>query len=463
MVRKARKDAGKPKKSVSSKKTSKKSQKVRAKASKFELFLKSVLVIFDLVLFGGLAGFWIFEFYLMENAEIHFELVGDRNIEMKTGEKFEEPGYSAEYCTRLGCYDISGYVSYVINNAGDFSESRAGEYAVFYELQYQNWVKNWNLNEARTVAIYDDIPPKINLAGDTVIGIYEGDGYEEPGFSAEDEGDGDLTSKVETSGGVDSGTPGVYKVNYAVTDRAGNRTEANRYVFVYKRWYTASPTPTKSFDDLVNYIQNMGWDMSFGYKNFENGKSYTFQGDKVYYGASLVKTIDAMYAYEKTDVDSGTAAIIRGAITYSNNGSHKTLVDKYGAENLRNYASEIGMKHHLRGSAIYGDTYYFCDTTVDDQLAEWSHLWELINTNPRGGELSRYFINNYWDNLSFSGSPTHMYKNGLYGNNYHEVGIMFADSPYIVAFLSTEGWRGNSTTIIKDLSHRVYLINTLGE
>lgn len=38
--------------------------------------------------------------------------------------------------------------------------------------------------------------------------------------------------------------------------------------------------------------------------------------------------------------------------------------------------------------------------------------------------FSWYFINNYWDNLSFPSGPLHMYKNGLYGNNYHESGIM---------------------------------------
>ena len=54
-----------------------------------------------------------------------------------------------------------------------------------------------------------------------------------------------------------------------------------------------------------------------------------------------------------------------------------------------------------------------------------------------------------------------MYKNGLYGRNYHEVGIALAEHPYIIAILSTEGWRGNSTTIMKDLSHRVYMINQL--
>ncbi|MBR3180572.1 DUF5011 domain-containing protein [Candidatus Saccharibacteria bacterium] len=317
--------------------------------------------------------------------------------------------------------------------------------------------------QAEEAIVIDETPPEIHFEGGETIGLYEGEGFNEPGFFAIDNIDGDLSEKVSVEGGVDTNIPGVYKIRYYVKDFSGNEAEKTRVVFVYKRWYTFQPTPTRTFQDLENYIRDNGWDISFGFYNVETGKEYEYQGDKLYYGASLVKTVDAMYAYENTEVDAATRGLVRNAITYSNNTAHTSLVNKFGIDNLRNYARAIGMEHHLNGSVLYGSTYYFCDTTVRDQLAAWKHLWELINTNPRGTELKLYFINNYWDNLSFSGSPTHMYKNGLYGNNYHEVGIMFADSPYIVAFLSTEGWRGNSTTIIKDLSHRVYLINTLGE
>ncbi|MBQ3430846.1 DUF5011 domain-containing protein [Candidatus Saccharibacteria bacterium] len=307
----------------------------------------------------------------------------------------------------------------------------------------------------------DTTPPEIVLEGDAEIGLFEGRSFFEPGFTARDDVDGELTEKVETSGEVDTNRAGVYKLKYSVRDEAGNLAETTRLVFVYKTWYTFQSTPTKNFEELEAYIKNNGWDISFGYYNFQTGRTYMFQGEKVYYGASLVKTADAMYAFETGDVDATSRALVRRAITYSDNSAHIALVQRFGIENLRRYGEQIGMKKHLKGSELYGGTYYFCDTTVEDQLAEWKHLWELINNSPHGEELRLYFINNFWDNLSFSGSPVHMYKNGLYGNNYHEVGIIFADSPYAVVMLSTEGWRSNSTTIVKDLSHRIFMIHQL--
>ncbi|MBR3204161.1 DUF5011 domain-containing protein [Candidatus Saccharibacteria bacterium] len=436
-------------------------KKKQHKKLSFHSNLVFFLVLINLSLFFILVGFWSFTLYQMSVADVKFELKGEEEITLISGEAFSDPGFSADYCTQKKCLDISNLVSTNISDIDSFNKKKTGDYNISYSLFYKNALKTWQKNSLRKVKIIDNKPPELTLSGEETIGIYEGDDFSDPGFSAMDDLEGDITERVSVSGEVNASEPGVYKISYSVSDESGNTSEKQRYIFVYKRWYTFSPTPTKTFDDLAQYVKDMGWDLSFGYYNIGNDKSYTFQGNKIYYGASLVKTLDAMYAYENTNVDSATKNLVRGAITYSNNTSHKALVDQLGFDNLRSYAEQIGMKHHLKGSSIYGDTYYFCDTTIEDQLAEWKHLWHLINTNPQGEELKWYFINNYWDNLSFFGSPTHMYKNGLYGSNYHEVGIIFADSPYIVAMLSTEGWRWNSTTIVKDLSHRIYMINQL--
>lgn len=68
----------------------------------------------------------------------------------------------------------------------------------------------------------DKIMPVITLTGSTDITLAIGDTYEEPGFSAVDNVDGDLTREVFTSGNVDSSIPGVYTITYNVSDAAGN-------------------------------------------------------------------------------------------------------------------------------------------------------------------------------------------------------------------------------------------------
>ncbi|BBH18875.1 hypothetical protein Back11_02200 [Paenibacillus baekrokdamisoli] len=68
--------------------------------------------------------------------------------------------------------------------------------------------------------------PTISLVGNPVIEIRRGTGFTDPGVSASDEYDGDLTSRVVRSGdSIDIDKPGVYTVHYDVTDRAGNEAE----------------------------------------------------------------------------------------------------------------------------------------------------------------------------------------------------------------------------------------------
>jgi len=56
---------------------------------------------------------------------------------------------------------------------------------------------------------------------------------------ANDETDGNLTSKIKTTGTVDSKRSGVYTITYAVVDRAGNLTKVNRLITVRD---TVNPT-----------------------------------------------------------------------------------------------------------------------------------------------------------------------------------------------------------------------------
>ena len=215
-----------------------------------------------------------------------------------------------------------------------------------------------------------------------------------------------------------------------------------------------------AFDEFRDYVASTGLDMSFGYMDLTTGYTYKYQGDRIYYGASLVKTLDAMYAYEKLGTfDWNTNALIINAITYSKNEAHASLVEKLGIENLREYSKEIGMEHHLKPSSIYSGTYYFCDTTVDDQLKEWKHLWYLVNNLEMGWELGEHFRIGWWGVLQFPGHPDFMFKAGFYGPYYNETGIFLTEKPYIFTLLTTNGYRADKDYYMSDLSRRIYEIN----
>jgi hypothetical protein len=56
--------------------------------------------------------------------------------------------------------------------------------------------------------------------------------YTDPGATAVDDIDGDVSDKIEVSGAIDSSVVGTQTITYSVADRAGNRSSATRTVTV---------------------------------------------------------------------------------------------------------------------------------------------------------------------------------------------------------------------------------------
>lgn len=96
-------------------------------------------------------------------------------------------------------------------------------------------VKDSSGNSAsiQRVIEYGDVDaPQITLTGDSSITITAGSTFEEPGFAATDNRDGDVTSKVQITGTVDPMVAGEYVLTYTVTDAAGNTASVDRKVTV---------------------------------------------------------------------------------------------------------------------------------------------------------------------------------------------------------------------------------------
>ena len=84
----------------------------------------------------------------------------------------------------------------------------------------------------RTIRYYDPTPPELQLLGNSTIVLVGGETYQEPGFTASDNADGDLTSAVSVSGSVDTSHSGAYTLTYSVSDSFGNSVSAERTVYV---------------------------------------------------------------------------------------------------------------------------------------------------------------------------------------------------------------------------------------
>ena len=102
----------------------------------------------------------------------------------------------------------------------------------------------------REIPFRDTIPPEIRLSGGEHYAMPLGKPYEEPGFTATDDIDGDLTQQVVTAGTVDWLNPGVYPITYSVTDSKDNLTEVTRQVEVV----VLSPPDTNYPDGKAVYL-----------------------------------------------------------------------------------------------------------------------------------------------------------------------------------------------------------------
>ena len=86
--------------------------------------------------------------------------------------------------------------------------------------------------EKREIPYRDTIPPVITLKGGDRCSIVLGRRYEEPGFFATDNIDGDLTEQVTVTGAVDWLNMGVYPITYTVSDSKENTAVVTRNVEV---------------------------------------------------------------------------------------------------------------------------------------------------------------------------------------------------------------------------------------
>ena len=82
----------------------------------------------------------------------------------------------------------------------------------------------------RDIRYGDKDAPVLTLKGDSSISLKAGSEWDEPGYTAMDKAEGDLTKRVTISGQVNVYVPGTYELVYRVTDSFGNVATAKRTV-----------------------------------------------------------------------------------------------------------------------------------------------------------------------------------------------------------------------------------------
>jgi hypothetical protein len=74
--------------------------------------------------------------------------------------------------------------------------------------------------------------PDLRLIGPATVNLVAGESYEDPGATAQDDIDGDVSDSIEVSGTINPSAVGTQTITYRVADKAGNISSAVRTVNV---------------------------------------------------------------------------------------------------------------------------------------------------------------------------------------------------------------------------------------
>ncbi len=152
---------------------------------------------------------------------------------------------------------------------------------------YFHYVSNINFTSGEFSAQLDNQAPDITVLGDTVVWVAVGSGpYADPGATANDCYDGDLTDSISVVSTVNTSAAGVYTITYTVTDAAGNTATATRTVRVATApncTFTIVPSSTIGGRFNFQYANPGGGALSWTW-NYGNGGgvSNTTNGNIVY-------------------------------------------------------------------------------------------------------------------------------------------------------------------------------------
>ncbi|MBR3161834.1 MAG: polysaccharide deacetylase family protein [Bacilli bacterium] len=161
---------------------------------------------------------------VIDDVKPNINLKGDNPETVCPEKEYKEPGFEA-----IDEYDGNLDKDVKITSANDIIT-----YTVKDESGNKKTVK-------RKIVYEDKEKPTIELKGNNNISIYTGNKYEEPGYTAIDNCDGDLTDKVSITGSVDTGKTGTYEITYKVKDNNNNEATATRKIEV-KNWSIIRPS-----------------------------------------------------------------------------------------------------------------------------------------------------------------------------------------------------------------------------
>lgn len=314
------------------------------------------------------------------------ELNGDSEVRLCPGKDYEEIGYSA--------HD---------NYDGDITKNvdvTLKDDEVVYEVRdsSSNYARN-----VRKLVVGDEEKPNITLKGDSSVTILVGSSYVDAGYSANDNCDGDITSKVQVSSNVDSNSLGNYTVTYKVVDNSGNENSVIRNVRVINKTVTQSDGGNGrgiiylTFDDgpnegttnvILNVLKEEGVSATFFVTC--NGPDYLVKRMFDEGHTVALHTASHNYSYVYSSISNYFADLDRVSSRVERITGQKSLIVRFpgGSSNTISKRYNIGIMSRLVSELKRRGYHYF----------DWN-----VDSNDAGGAGSSTVVyNNVVNHLSFS-------------------------------------------------------------
>ena len=246
--------------------------------------------------------------------------------------------------------------------------------------------------------------------------------------------------------------------------------------------------PVYLLEDILNDILlRHGYSISIYFENVETGFSYSFNGQRLYFAASVPKAFYAMYLLQKAengiiyldskhfftnlDYKDGSGVIrkrypmgtgftveelIRLSVSYSDNIASLILGREYGIQGFRNFLYELGGNCKLMGWCIFGFT-----INAEEAGLYARRIFNYIQGNSKYAEmLLTYMLENQYPFI-VSDYPIASKTGWTSFKAWHDMAIVYAPSPYILVILTD--WGGWSEANFKDFQEIAMVFQMFNE
>ena len=353
------------------------------------------------------AAIYVFTYHI-NRFSLNLQLLGEEKLVLEYGESYEEPGAKAIFS---GTHLLKDGVEVDVVRSGDVNDSLLGSYQIHYSASHERW----RTEKTRTVEIVDTVAPKIWLAETPGSYVIPGEDYQEEGFLARDNYDGDLTTAVTRTVLND-------QIIYRVEDSSGNRTEIIRQIAYY------DPIPPE----------------------------LTLQGDSsitLNYGVEYVEP--GYSAYDNCDGDLTDQVQISGSVNSRKSGTYKlvySVTDSFGNTDTQERTVKVKARILPRpqqpevkpsGKVIY--------LTFDDGPSQ--HTERLLGILRKYNVKATFFVINtgYTHLLDDIVSQGHSIAAHSYSHNYNKIyaseEAYFEDLDKILSVISSK--TGINTKLIR--------------